>query len=142
MRARRYVAGDRSDEDDTATVSRRVDWGLVGWRAEAFGHAGGAGLGDEKGAVEIDCQSAVDVALGGVKERLIGHYTGGVDVDVDPAEVLLDAGDGILDFREGANIACVVFDSDAMLRAKVEELVRRGGSDVDSGDVAICFCED
>lgn len=136
------MCGDRGDEDYAATVEGRIDWrGWVGG-GEAFDHARSAGLGYEEGAIEIDCESAVECCLAGRDKRLVGYYSGGVDIDVDAAEVVLNMGDDFLDLGEGADIACVILQPYAVLRTEPKELVRRDWSNVDGCDIAVGPCED
>lgn len=82
------MCGYGRDEDYAAAVDGRVYGNGVRRGLNAVDHASRAGLCDEKGAVEVDGESATQVFFAGGDKGLVRYDAGGVDVDVDLTEVL------------------------------------------------------
>lgn len=80
-----------------------------------FHHDVCTGLSHKEGTGEVHGEGGFDVFVGGRQEGLVSHHAGGIDVDVDGAEVGFDARNGGRDFGARGNIGAVVFNFDAVV---------------------------
>ena len=109
---------DAADEDDGSCCGVGSLVGARG-RLVALSHTVGAYLGDEEGAGEVDGKCVVEGFVAGHKEWFVCNDAGGVDVDVDGAEIRLYMRECLDDLVAGGYVGAVVLDFDVVGRAKV-----------------------